>query len=186
MGLDQITVGDSFTDIEFQIVDANKVPRSITNWELRAFVEGAGGDRPGSMITSSALTTAAASDQLTRSAGSFTGEGWTEGMLILADGVPEGTFAKVVAAGAVTMSNKATKTAAGTLTAKAWFGIVCPHVDDPTGVAKLEGIGALLNLDGRLEDLYIIKVRAKVPGAPEKVGWNNETRGRVQFQGVAP
>lgn len=187
--LDELTVGDTMTDIVMDIVNADGTAKDISGMTVRLFLEGnTSDDRPasaGNRITSSSLTTVIGSDQLTRAAGSFTGEGWTVGMLIIADGVPEGSYAKAVAAGAVTMSEKATVAHTADLTAVAWFGITCQVTAGPTGEATAVAPGQYLALGGLASDTYEGKARL-VDGSNAEVGWTNSARGVVKFRAVQP
>lgn len=189
--LEEITVGqDTMTDIEVQIVDANNVVKDITGWTVKLFIEGsASGDRPasaGSKVTAANdCTIAVDSDQLTRGAGSFVTDGFVVGMLLIGiAGIPEGSYCKTVAAGAITMSLKATA-ASTTARPQGWFGIAGQVTNGPSGQASFVGVGQYLNIGNLLSDTYVGKVRA-LDGSSSEIGWTNSARGRVEFKAVQP
>jgi hypothetical protein len=193
--LEEITLGDSMTDIEVTIVDPNtNLIRNISGWTARLFLEAAAsGDRPassGNKVTAAndcAITTA--SDQLTRSVGSFSTDGFVVGMLIIGiAGIPDGAYVKVLSPTAITMSLKATASA-GSLRPVGWMGITgqitsgSPAGSD--GRIVFPSVGLLLDIGILVSDTYVGKVRA-FDGSNSEVGWTNSARGVVQFKAVQP
>lgn len=190
MDLEEITVGDTMTDLEVEIYNVDGTVRNITGYNVRLFLEGsASADRPfspgASNVVIGSLTTTAGSKTISRAAGSFVTDGVVAGMLIVAPGiVPEGAEVLTVAALSVTISIPASVNKSGDATVRFWFGIDGTVTNGAAGLASFVGVGALLDPVDLLGDTYVGKVRLK--DGSNEVGWSNAARGVVKFRAVRP
>jgi hypothetical protein len=186
--MDRFTIGDSFNQLELQILDQNRQPRIITNWVTRLFIEGnSSGDRPGDSDTKTVVGCAfvAGVKQITRLTGSFVADGVKVGSLPIVDGIPEGAQVLTVAALTITIDVAPIKTATAQ-SVRFWFGLPLDHnsTDDLTGLCRV-AVGQYLDPGNLLEDVYRGSVRADIP-SPARVGWSNVNRGAIEFIAERP
>lgn len=185
--LTTIVVGDTGSDIEVTITKPDKSPLDLTNSEARLFVRGlATGDKPETETRNVAgCTWTTAAKTLTRASGSFTTDGVTAGMLVIATGIADGTYVKSVdSALQITLSEF--PTANGTaLSVRFWNGMLGVNTSPTTGKATFQSVGGYLALGGSIEDQYRGRVRVRDTTNGE-ITWTDDAVSVVEFKAVLP
>lgn len=182
--LQTLVVGDSLTDMDITVTDANAVVKDLTGLEARVFVRGIEtGDKPESTPYSiSGCSFSPAAKTVTRASGSFVTDGIVAGMVLPGTDFAEGTVVTAVAALTLTLNNLPITTQAG-VPVKIWGGLLATLIDAPNGKIRVTGPGSLLSIAPNSAESYRGRVSVRNTST-NKVGWSNDTIAVIEFKAV--
>ena len=184
--MQQVVIGDSSTELDITVETSAGAALSLTDCEVRLFLRGAKSvDRPesASVVSATSCTFTAGSATVTRASGSFTGDGVEVGMLVIADGIIDGSQVTAVTTLSVTMDTAAARSGTGVV--RFWFGILTTIVDAAAGTVKIPAIATMLDPGAVNPEVYRGSVRIENNGSGD-VAWTDPEDDLVIFEAIRP